>query len=213
MVSCGKRGSLLVAGAANIVAATQAPGAAMVSDEIQTEAECMISSVAFFIGEERLVQPRVMRQPQALQVSPSDRNDVGEALLRDRHASFRMPGLADVEIEREHRPVATLLDPADQPKDGLPTSAPSRPVLNRIVASPTFVTDRISRTRSWLRFETGSTPRRRRSTKSICCMGSMRRFPVSQNWSMPPPMSRLPYSNRSRYFCIRSCPIRRGISL
>ena len=41
MVSCGKRGSLLVAGAANIVAANQPPAAASVSDDIQTEAECM----------------------------------------------------------------------------------------------------------------------------------------------------------------------------
>jgi len=28
----------------------------------------------------------------------------------------------------------------------------------------------------------------------------MRKLPVSQNWSMPPPMSWLPYSKRSRYF-------------
>jgi hypothetical protein len=33
-----------VAGAANIVAANQPPAAASVSDESQTEAECMVSS-------------------------------------------------------------------------------------------------------------------------------------------------------------------------
>jgi hypothetical protein len=58
MVSCGKRGSLLVAGAANIVAANQPPAAAMASDEIQTGAECIISSVTLFIvNASSLVQP------------------------------------------------------------------------------------------------------------------------------------------------------------
>jgi hypothetical protein len=46
MVSCGKRGSLLVAGAANIVAANQPPAAATISDDIQI-ADFMISSVFF----------------------------------------------------------------------------------------------------------------------------------------------------------------------
>jgi hypothetical protein len=54
---------LLVAGCANIVAANQPPAAAIVSDEIQTEAECIISSVSFFICPERLNQPRRPRQP------------------------------------------------------------------------------------------------------------------------------------------------------
>jgi hypothetical protein len=52
MVSCGKRGSLLVAGAANIVAANQPPAAASAIDEIQTEAEFMISSVLFLLTED-----------------------------------------------------------------------------------------------------------------------------------------------------------------
>jgi hypothetical protein len=38
---------LLVAGAANMVAANQPLAAAMASDEIQTEVECMVSSVLF----------------------------------------------------------------------------------------------------------------------------------------------------------------------
>jgi hypothetical protein len=41
---------LLVAGAANIVAANQPPAAATASDDIQTEAECMISSVLFLLA-------------------------------------------------------------------------------------------------------------------------------------------------------------------
>src|SRR6516165_5898214 len=41
MVSCGKRGSLLVAGPANIVAANQPPAAAIASDESQIDVECM----------------------------------------------------------------------------------------------------------------------------------------------------------------------------
>src|SRR5271163_2654222 len=49
MVSWAKRGSLLVAGAANIVAASQPPAAASVSDEIQTEAECMGFLRAFLV--------------------------------------------------------------------------------------------------------------------------------------------------------------------
>ena len=61
--------------------------------------------------------------------------------------------------------------PTIQPSDGLPASAPSRPLLARMVASPTLVTGRISRASSWLRLDTGSTPRRSRSTKSICCIG------------------------------------------
>jgi hypothetical protein len=40
---------LLVAGCANIVAANQPLAAAIVSDETQTEAECMISSVSFLL--------------------------------------------------------------------------------------------------------------------------------------------------------------------
>src|SRR5258705_10933433 len=61
--SCGKRGSLLVAGAANIVAANQPPAAATASDDIQTEAECMISSVLFLFGRAKLMQRRGARQP------------------------------------------------------------------------------------------------------------------------------------------------------
>ena len=94
--------------------------------------------------------------------------------------------------------------PTIQPNGGLPASAPSNPLLVRMVASPTFVTVRISRVSSWLRFDTGSTPRRSRSTKSICWIGSMRRFPVSQNWSMPPPTRgcRSP-SGRDIFACAR----------
>src|SRR5260221_14682798 len=62
--------------------------------------------------------------------------------------------------------------PPIHPSDGLPSSAPSKPLLALIVASPTLVTGRISRTRSWLRLEIGSTPRRSRSTKSTCCTGA-----------------------------------------
>src|SRR3954469_10065018 len=62
MVSCGKRGSLLVAGAANMVAANQPPAAATTSDDIQTEAEFMDSLRVFFIAAEMLVQPRGPRQ-------------------------------------------------------------------------------------------------------------------------------------------------------
>ena len=50
MVSCGKRGSLLVAGCANIVAASQPPAAATVSDDIQS-ADFMISSMGFYRSE------------------------------------------------------------------------------------------------------------------------------------------------------------------
>ena len=45
MVSCGKRGSLPVAGWANMVAANQPPAAATVSDESRTDVECIIASV------------------------------------------------------------------------------------------------------------------------------------------------------------------------
>jgi hypothetical protein len=48
MVSCGKRGSLLVAGCANIVAASQPPAAATISDDIQI-ADFMISSMFSFL--------------------------------------------------------------------------------------------------------------------------------------------------------------------
>src|SRR5207302_870743 len=41
--------------------------------------------------------------------------------------------------------------PTSQPSDGLPSSAPTRPVLARMTASPDFVTGRISRTSSWQR--------------------------------------------------------------
>ncbi|MGN8548441.1 hypothetical protein ACQPTN_28530 [Bradyrhizobium sp. 13971] len=50
IVSCGKRGSLLVAGAENAVAASQPPAAASVSDESQTVAECMIPPLDFIGG-------------------------------------------------------------------------------------------------------------------------------------------------------------------
>jgi hypothetical protein len=46
MVSCGKRGSLLVAGPANIVAANQPLAAAIVSDDTKI-ADFMISSGRF----------------------------------------------------------------------------------------------------------------------------------------------------------------------
>ena len=58
---------------------------------------------------------------------------------------------------------------------------PLADVITYYLASPIFVTGRMSRAKSWLRLETGSTPRRSRSTKSICWTGSMRRLPVSQN--------------------------------
>src|SRR3954451_15500860 len=64
MVSCGKRGSLLVAGAANMVAASQPPAAATTSDDIQTEAEFMgFPPCVFLLAEEMLIQPRQLRQP------------------------------------------------------------------------------------------------------------------------------------------------------
>src|SRR5882724_2703571 len=47
MVSCGKRGSLLVAGPANIVAANQPPAAAIASDEMKTDVECMFPPNTF----------------------------------------------------------------------------------------------------------------------------------------------------------------------
>lgn len=49
MVSCGKRGSLLVAGVANIVAANQPPAAASVSDDNQSGVEFMQSSRPVFV--------------------------------------------------------------------------------------------------------------------------------------------------------------------
>jgi hypothetical protein len=53
MVSCGKRGSLLVAGPANIVAANQPLAAASASDDSPMDdiqsVDFMISSVSFFI--------------------------------------------------------------------------------------------------------------------------------------------------------------------
>src|SRR6478736_8793350 len=85
MVSCGKRGCLLVAGTANIVAANQPPAAAMASDDSQTEVECMISSVHFSCLHEEASPPRVPAPAGTAQVSPSDRDDIGEALLRHRH--------------------------------------------------------------------------------------------------------------------------------
>jgi hypothetical protein len=62
MVSCGKRGSLLVAGAANIAAANQPPAAAITSDDIKTEAWCMISSVFVFYCRGNLDRPAPSNQ-------------------------------------------------------------------------------------------------------------------------------------------------------
>ena len=50
MVSCGKRGSLLVAGAANIVAAIQPPAAAKVSDDSQSGVEFIGFLPTFFLA-------------------------------------------------------------------------------------------------------------------------------------------------------------------
>jgi hypothetical protein len=50
MVSCGKRGSLLVAGAANIVAASQPPAAASVSDDSQSGVEFIVILPTFFLA-------------------------------------------------------------------------------------------------------------------------------------------------------------------
>src|SRR5664279_2511535 len=63
MVSCGKRGSLLVAGPANTVAANQPPAAATASDDIQNEAECMISSGLFLRPGE--ASPAALAAPAA----------------------------------------------------------------------------------------------------------------------------------------------------
>src|SRR3977135_2193031 len=105
MVSCGKRGSLPVAGAANIVAANQPPAAAMASDDIQTDAVCMISSVHFLLYGNR---NRAPAPPPAVtaQISPSNRNDIGEALLRHRHARGDMAWLLAVHVHGKHRLLA-----------------------------------------------------------------------------------------------------------
>ncbi len=56
MVSCGKRGSLLVAGWANMVAANQPLAAATASDDSPMDdiqsVDFMISSVSFFLVHE-----------------------------------------------------------------------------------------------------------------------------------------------------------------
>src|SRR3979490_2101561 len=83
IVSCGKRGSLPIAGGANMVAANQPPAAAGASDDIQI-ADFMISSGYFFMGGGMLVQPHQPRQPGG-EARRSDRADIAEALLREGH--------------------------------------------------------------------------------------------------------------------------------
>ncbi len=94
--------------------------------------------------------------------------------------------------------LAFSAQPTSQPTDDLmpwiavTSSTPINPVFARMMLSPAFVTGRMSRARSCARFETGNVPRRNLSRNAICCSGLMRRSPVSQKWSMPPPMLRLP---------------------
>src|SRR6266404_5669820 len=114
MVSCGNRGSLPVAGAVNIVAANQPPAAAMASDDIQIEAWCMISSVHFLLHEDG--SPAAIHAPAvSAQVSPSDRHDIGEALLRHRHPRGDVTRLLAIHVHRKHGLLGALLGPADQP--------------------------------------------------------------------------------------------------
>src|SRR3982074_2649255 len=101
MVSCGKRGSLPDAGAANIVAANQPPAAAMASDDIQTEAVCLISSVPFLLHEHANLAPPCGPADTA-QVSPSNRHDIGEALLHQRHPRGDVARLLAVHVHRKH---------------------------------------------------------------------------------------------------------------
>ena len=203
MVSCGKRGSLLVAGARKHRGGKPAAGG---GNRERRHPDCRFHDflpVLFVAGEASpAAARRASRSARMSALRRSDRADVGEALLRDGHALGDMARLAAIHVQREHGLRARPSRPSrpSSPATACRASAPSRPLLARMTASPTLVTGRMSRTRSWLRLETGSTPRRSRSTKSTCCTGSMRRLPVSQNWSMPPPISRLPYSNRSTIF-------------
>src|SRR4030088_926114 len=64
----------------------------------------------------RYLASRRERSPAGSGASrPSDRADIGQALLRQRHAGGDVARLSNVEIERENRLLAVLLGPADQP--------------------------------------------------------------------------------------------------
>src|SRR5450432_4117218 len=67
MVSCGKRGSLLVAGPAIIVAANQPPAAAIASDEMKSDVDCIFPPDDFVRGEK--LSPARQGDPGALEVT------------------------------------------------------------------------------------------------------------------------------------------------
>src|ERR1700738_4144946 len=93
MVSCGKRGSLPVAGAANIVAANQPLAAAITSDDIKM-ADFMTSSGRFLLLAD--ANPAAFPAPAGPTViCRSDRADISEAGLRQIHAVGDMARLAD----------------------------------------------------------------------------------------------------------------------
>src|ERR1700681_1132336 len=85
MVSCGKRGSLPVAGPANIVAANQPLAAAITSDDIKM-AVFIVSSGAFLDDPDN-ANPAALPAPAGPNdIGRSDRADIGEAGLRQIHA-------------------------------------------------------------------------------------------------------------------------------
>jgi hypothetical protein len=52
---------------------------------------------------------------QSMQISPSDRHDIGQALLHHRHAGGDVALLLAVHVHREHGGGRALLQPADHP--------------------------------------------------------------------------------------------------
>src|ERR1700733_12970732 len=106
MVSCGKRGSLPVAGGANMVAASQPLAAASISDDMKM-ADFTVSSGRFLwsmirksgnrFSEEIML--RLYRGCYSVFERSGDRLEAG---LRNRHTVGDMARLAHIEIERKY---------------------------------------------------------------------------------------------------------------
>ena len=139
-----------------------------------------------------------------------NRTDIGEALLRQRHAGRDMARFETIDVGANTVCATFSAHPTIHPSDGFPTSAPNNPLLARMMESPTFVTDiyRAPVPGCVLR------PAARRA-------GDGRNRPaawIDAQFAGQPELVHaaadveVTYSNRSRYFCIRSAPMRRAIS-
>src|ERR1700730_2685707 len=111
--SCGKGGSLLEAGPANMVAASQPPAAASVSDESQIDVAGMFPPGVFLIEPEDASRGAT----PAPAFARSDRADIVQAGLRQVHAVGDVARLLAIHVEREHHPRLALLGPADHPAE------------------------------------------------------------------------------------------------